>query len=172
MSWHRGCVTPYFDSRPHFFFQLGYFKHRLAKAAPADYRLSLSTMDVHAHPHGDPPDTLGQILSAVCAVHCVTTPLFITLGPAFATVFGGAHPILLALVIGVAIWSFVPGYRCHRNLTVVALAAVGVSILAIAAFVLHGNLLMETVVSLVGAAFMMTAHWQNRKLLRHAHAQH
>lgn len=127
-------------------------------------------MAAHSHPHADPPDTVGQILSAVCAVHCVTTPLLITMVPAFASVLGGAHPVLLALVIGVAVWSFVPGYRCHHSALVAGLAFTGISLLAIAAFVLHGNLLHETAVSLVGASVMMVAHWQNRKLLREAHA--
>jgi len=127
-------------------------------------------MAAHSHPHADPPDTVGQILSAVCAVHCVTTPLILTMAPAFASVVGGAHPVLLLLVIGVAVWSFVPGYRCHHSRLVAGLAFTGISLLAIAAFVLHGNLPAETAVSLVGAGTMMVAHWQNRKLLREAHS--
>ena len=113
---------------------------------------------------------MGQILSAVCAVHCVTMPLFMTLAPAAASVLGGAHPVLLALVIGVAVWSFVPGYRCHHSKLVAGLAFTGISLLALAAFVFHESLPLETGISLVGASVMMIAHWQNRKLLREAHA--
>ena len=127
-------------------------------------------MAAHSHPHADPPDTVGQILSAVCAVHCVTMPLFMTLAPAAASVLGGAHPVLLALVIGVAVWSFVPGYRCHHSKLVAGLAFTGISLLALAAFVFHESLPLETGISLVGASVMMIAHWQNRKLLREAHA--
>lgn len=127
-------------------------------------------MAAHSHPHAAPPDTLGQVLSAVCAVHCVSTPLIVVMAPAFASVFGGAHPVLLVLVIGVALWSFVPGYRCHHSRLVAGLALTGISLLSIAAFVFHGNLALETSVSLVGASTMMMAHWQNRKLLREAHA--
>lgn len=106
----------------------------------------------------------------MCAVHCVSTPLIVGLAPAFASVFGGAHPVLLVLVIGVALWSFIPGYRCHHSRLVAGLALAGISLLSIAAFVLHGDLVLETAVSLVGASTMMIAHWQNRKLLREAHA--
>ena len=127
-------------------------------------------MAAHSHPHADPPDTVGQILSAVCAVHCVATPLIITAAPALASVFGGAHPVLLVFVIVVAIWSFVPGYRCHHSRLVLGLALTGITLLGLAAFVLNGNLVAETAVSLAGASIMMTAHWQNRKLLREAHA--
>lgn len=128
----------------------------------------------HSHPHVEPPDTLGQVLSAVCAVHCVTTPLVMTLAPAATSVFGGAHPVLLVLVIGVALWAFIPGYRCHHNLRVVGLAVLGISLLAVAALAFDGNLVLETALSLLGAAVMMGAHWFNRKLLReaHSHASH
>lgn len=124
----------------------------------------------HSHPHAGPSDTVGQVLSAVCAVHCVTTPVFMTVAPAAASVFGGAHPVLLVLVIAVGLWAFVPGYRCHHSKKVVGLAGLGVSLLALAAFVLAGNLLLETAVSIMGASVMMYAHWLNRKLLREAHA--
>ena len=127
-------------------------------------------MGAHSHPHAEPPDTLGQILSAVCAVHCVSMPAVMVLAPAAASVLGGAHPILLLLVIGVAFWAFVPGYRCHQSKLVLGLAVTGVTLLALAAFVLHQWFIAETVVSIIGASVMMTAHWQNRKLLREAHS--
>lgn len=123
----------------------------------------------HHHPQHEASDTLGQVLSAVCAVHCVSTPLLVTLAPAAASVFGGAHPVLLGLVIVVALWAFVPGYRCHHSRSVLALALTGVSLLSIAAFALSWSLPLETAVSLAGASVMMAAHWLNRKLLREAH---
>ena len=109
-------------------------------------------------------------MSVVCAVHCVSTPLFIALAPAAASVLGGAHPVLLVLVTLVAGWSFVPGFRCHRSLQVVALAVAGITALAIAALVFGDNWVLDTVFSLVGSLFMMAAHWRNRVLLRQAHA--
>jgi cytochrome bd-type quinol oxidase subunit 2 len=124
----------------------------------------------HADPQVDPPDTVGQILSAVCAVHCVTTPFIVTLAPAAASVLGGAHPVLLVLVIGVALWSFVPGYRCHHSKRVAGLAVSGVTLLGLAAFAFPDSFALETGVSLVGATVMMLAHWLNRKLLREAHS--
>jgi hypothetical protein len=125
---------------------------------------------MHSPRHVDPPDTLGQVLSALCAVHCVTTPLVMTLAPAATSVLGGAHPVLLVLVIGVAFWSFIPGYRCHHSKRVVGLAVLGVSLLSIAAVFLDDNLALETALSLMGASVMMGAHWLNRKLLREAHS--
>ncbi len=112
---------------------------------------------------------VGQVLSALCAVHCVSAPLLVTLAPAATSVVGGAHPVLLALVIGVALWAFVPGYRCHRSRSVLALALTGISLLSVAAFAFEGNLALETALSLAGASVMMAAHWLNRKLLREEH---
>ena len=124
----------------------------------------------HAHQHGkDPQDALGQVLSAVCAVHCVSTPLVLALLPSAGAVVGGAHPVLFVLVLGVAAWAFVPGYRCHHRLDVVGLAAAGLAFLGIAAFVFHDSLALDTGLSLVGAGLMMTAHWKNRAALRTCH---
>lgn len=129
-------------------------------------------MAEHTHQHShtaDPPDAMGQVLSAVCAVHCVSTPLIVALAPAAGSVLGGVHPILLVLVIGVAAWAFVPAYRCHRKRQVLVLGGVGIALLAIASIAFHDDLKVDTALSLVGAAFMMLAHWRNRVLLRAAH---
>lgn len=129
----------------------------------------------HAHDEGhhqhqsDPPDTLGQVLSAVCAVHCVTTPFLLGLLPAAGSVLGGAHPVLLVLVVGVAAWAFAPGYRCHRAKHVVGLALGGIAFLSVAALVFHDDLVLDTGLSLLGATLMMAAHWRNRVMLRRAH---
>jgi hypothetical protein len=129
-------------------------------------------MAAHSHPHthADPPDTVGQILSAVCAVHCVATPFLLTLIPAAGSVLGGAHPVLFALVVAVAGYSFIPGYRCHRSKSVIALALLGLMLLGLSAFASWESPVLETAVSLAGAAVMMLAHWQNRKRVRaHVH---
>ena len=125
---------------------------------------------VHQHPTG--PDLVGQVLSAICAVHCVVTPIVLALLPAAASFLGGFHPVLLLLVIGVGLWAFVPGYRAHRNVGVLALALLGVTLLAVAALVLHGNLVADTAVSFCGAVVMMTAHWRNRTLQKRCTAVH
>jgi hypothetical protein len=130
----------------------------------------------HSHaPHQtDRSDLVGQVLSAVCAVHCVSTPLVLLAAPALGSAFGGVHPVLFVGVVGVALWALIPGYRCHHHLEVPALASVGIALLGLAAFVFHDSFAIDTGLSLLGASFMMAAHWRNRVLLRaphtHAHA--
>jgi hypothetical protein len=71
-------------------------------------------MDAHAHPHVHPSttsDLLGQVLSLICLVHCIATPLVLMLAPALAGFLGSWHPVLLVGVIATAAWA---ASRCSR----------------------------------------------------------
>jgi hypothetical protein len=122
-------------------------------------------MATHQHHEKDPSDAVGQVLSAVCAVHCVSTPVILAVMPAAGSALGGAHPVLFFFVVAVGAWAFVPGYRCHHRAQVPLLALAGVALLGLAAFAFHETVL-DTVFSLLGAGFMMAAHWRNRVLLK------
>jgi MerC mercury resistance protein len=119
------------------------------------------------HQHEEKPDVIGQVLSVACAVHCVSTPIIVTLAPAASSFLGGFHPVLLLGVIAVAAWAFVPGYRCHHSRLVLSLAGGGIACLTLAAFVFADNHAFDAGLSLIGATMMMFAHWHNRKLLKH-----
>ncbi len=120
--------------------------------------------DVHQH-QPDPPDLLGQLLSAACVVHCAAMPLVMALAPAAAAALGGFHPLLLVLVLAVAAWAFVPGFRRHRRVEVLSLGGAGVALLAVGTFVFEGTWL-DVAFSVAGASVMMVAHWRNRRLQR------
>jgi hypothetical protein len=110
-------------------------------------------------------DLLGAALSVVCMVHCVSTPGLLVVAPAAASVLGGFHPLLLIGVTAVACWSFVPGFRLHRDAAVASLACVGLGLLGLAALVFEESV-VETVLSVGGAGLMMLAHLRNRSLTR------
>ena len=112
-------------------------------------------------------DLVGTALSGLCMVHCVSTPGLLAVAPAAASVLGGFHPVLLVGVLAVAVTSFAPGFRSHRDFAVVGLALFGIVLLATAAFAFDESV-AETVLSLGGAAAMMAAHLRNRSLLRAA----
>lgn len=116
---------------------------------------------------GQRSDLVGTALSGACMVHCVSMPGVVAAAPAAGAVLGGFHPLLLIAVAGVALWSFLPGWRRHRDASVLVGAVVGLSLLAAAAFAFEEGLL-ETVFSLAGAGAMMAAHLRNRSLLRAA----
>jgi hypothetical protein len=112
-------------------------------------------------------DFIGQVLSVLCVVHCAVTPVVLALVPAAANVFGGAHPVLLALVLATAVWAFIPGYRHHKQWQPLAIALVGLTFLALGAFVLSGSLAWDITSSVTGAGLMLIAHWKNRSAHRH-----
>ena len=102
----------------------------------------------------------------ICLVHCFATPVVLMLAPALAGFLGGWHPVLLVGVVGTAAWAFIPGYRFHRNKTVLLLALGGVSLLAIGVTFFHESFVAETAMTMTGATMMLTAHWKNRKLAK------
>ena len=112
-------------------------------------------------------DFIGQVLSVLCVVHCAVTPVVLALVPAAANVFGGAHPVLLALVFATAVWAFIPGFRHHKQWQPMAFGLAGLSLLALGAFVFHGSLALDISSSVAGAGLMLVAHWKNRSAHRH-----
>ncbi len=109
---------------------------------------------------------MGQALSLLCLVHCFATPIVLMLAPALAGFMGSWHPVLLVGVVGTAAWAFIPGYRFHRNASVLMLAAGGVALLAIGVTVFHDFFLAETAMTVTGAGLMLAAHWKNRQLAK------
>ncbi len=121
-----------------------------------------------------PWDGLGQVLSALCIAHCVVLPLVLGLLPAaIAELLEGeaVHQGLIAFVALTALTAFLPGYRLHRRGSVAGLAAVALTLLVAAAFLLpegEGGLIeaAETGLTLGGGVLMAAAHWRNRALCR------
>jgi len=107
---------------------------------------------------------MGQLLSLVCLVHCMATPVLLLLAPTLAGFLGGWHPVLLVGVVGTAGWAFIPGYRFHRSKAVLLMALGGVTLLATGVTLFHDHFVAETAMTVGGAALMLAAHWKNRKL--------
>lgn len=117
-------------------------------------------------------DSLGVVVSALCVVHCVGTPLLLGLLPAFGLAFlarDGFHQALAALVLAVAVLAFVPGYRTHRKPSVPVLGAIGIVLLGGAAFAPGLSVLGESVITAIGGTLLVAAHVLNRRLLSHQH---
>lgn len=112
-------------------------------------------------------DWLGIACSGACVVHCSAPLLLALTGSSLAglAIFRDEtlHRALLILVPLVALWSLGPSLRAHHRSTPLALAGLGVTLLAGA--VLLGEDL-EKPFSIVGGLFMIVAHAHNRGLLR------
>lgn len=77
-------------------------------------------------------DHLAISMAALCAVHCLVTPILLIALPIIATTFWvdtNFHLWLLFLVVpctGLALWS---GYKRHRDRVVVSFAVAGIAVL-------------------------------------------
>jgi hypothetical protein len=114
-------------------------------------------------------DRLGVVASALCMVHCIALPVAFALLPALAAYDGVGdytHVLFGVVLVGISLFSFVPGYRQHRTTGVPALAAAGLALVLAGAF--GGHALAgesgETVLTVAGSVLLIAAHVRNRAL--------
>jgi hypothetical protein len=110
-------------------------------------------------------DSLGMVLSGLCAVHCV-------LGLVLVTVLGlgggvlmrpEIHEIGLALAVGVGILTLGLGALRHGRTGPLLIGGCGIALMATALAVPHGP--AEAALTIAGVALVAFAHIRN---LRHA----
>lgn len=116
-------------------------------------------------------DGVGQLLSALCVVHCVVLPAVLGLLPAAAARWLSGeetHQGLLALALMGALAAFIPGWRAHRRVAVPVLAVSGLTMLAAGAFLVPEGVGegWEVGLTLGGGLLMAVAHGRNRALCR------
>ena len=116
-------------------------------------------------------------LSALCLLHCLTIPLFIGMAPVVAT-FAFAdesfHIALIALVVPTSALALGLGCRKHRSWGVVAIGLMGLGLLATAAFSEAMGLgeIGETVLTVIGALIVASAHVLNYRACRALDCEH
>lgn len=116
-------------------------------------------------------DKFAVSTSALCAIHCLTLPLMLSVFPAVgASIFGqeSFHVLLLWLVIPLSLMALSLGCRKHKNLLVAVMGLIGLTFLVIAATLGH-DLLGETgerIATLLGAIAIAVGHLRNYTLCR------
>lgn len=112
-------------------------------------------------------DMMGVVCSSLCLVHCLLLPMLLTtgaLGTAGALLASEkVHLLLLVPVILLAVLSFPAGYKQHGSYIPVITGAAGL-ILLLLALVLGET--FETILTVMGAVTLISAHLINRKLLK------
>lgn len=108
-----------------------------------------------------------MLLSAVCMLHCLLLPALAAFGIGSMVVgldTEWTHIFLLAIVVPLSAVAFFGGWLRHRRVTVLALGITGVALLALAAFVLHPyyGKTADALVTTLGGAMLIVAHWHNR----------
>jgi hypothetical protein len=136
----------------------------------------------HSHPHahdGDAHpgqtifDKLGLGVSLTCAVHCVITAL-VSLLPTFgasalgSTMEGLELPLLFG-ALGVGLFALLPTYfREHRKPLPLGLFSIGIAFIGASRLVAG---IAETGLTVVGIAFVASAHVVNLRLHAAHHAK-
>jgi hypothetical protein len=145
-------------------------------------------------------DKLAISMAAVCAVHCLLTPVIIVLLPIVATSFfvhQDFHLWMLFLVIPTTSLAIGMGCRKHKDRWVAAMSAIGLSILLAAvvyerqqyaaaqaegncstvcahctASVSEAPLQVASWINVLGGLFLASGHVRNYRLCRKARCQH
>jgi hypothetical protein len=111
-------------------------------------------------------DRLGIIASALCFVHCILTPVVLSLSAVWAHYLPSEerfHRALAVLVAAIGCFAIINGYRKHRRLRVLLLMSTGLSFIFAGAYL--GDRLpshiAEITVTMTGSSLMITAHLVN-----------
>src|SRR6202051_1967363 len=110
---------------------------------------------------------LGIWASTLCVVHCIVTPILISVSAVFAHFIPGEEKTHRTLAVGVAALgaiALVKGFRTHGRRRILGLMALGLSFIFAGAF--YGDRLpshgYEVVVTMTGSALMIWAHRLNQ----------
>ena len=124
-----------------------------------------------------PVDQIGVWTSTLCVIHCLLTPVLLSLSTVSAHFLPSeerTHRTLAIVIAAVGAIALVKGYRRHRSSRVLVLMVVGLTFIFGGAywgdhFPSHAA---EVLVTLVGSGFMIAAHRINHTFCRECSCSH
>lgn len=114
-------------------------------------------------------DRWGIVLSSLCAIHCLITPILILALPVLGGYFESelVHIIMALFVVPVGVFAFWSGYKHHKKVSLLVMGLVGVSLVGGAPLVhdfLHDlEFIREDVMTVLGSVILICAHLLNRR---------
>lgn len=116
-------------------------------------------------------------LSAICAIHCLATPLLVSLLPSLGVLNlenEAFHLSMLALVIPLSLFGLTLGCKKHQRKQFLLLGAAGVTLLILAVTIGHDFFgeFGEKSLTVLGAVIVSVAHYRNFKLCQQHHRCH
>ena len=122
-------------------------------------------------------DTFAVFCSALCIIHCLTLPVFITILPALNVIFiedKAFHLILLVIVLPVSLLALTIGCRKHKDYLTIIAGAIGLLLLMLAAVFGHSILdqSYERSVTSLGSLVLAYAHIRNYRICRKNDCHH
>ncbi|MBT6325896.1 MAG: MerC domain-containing protein [Bdellovibrionales bacterium] len=109
-------------------------------------------------------DKLGMIISGVCVIHCLLTPIIVLALPWVEGIFSHevVHLSLLLFLFPLAIFTFTHGYKTHKKLSIVIMGAIGISFISIP-ILIHPAEFTEQALTISGSIILIIAHYNNLK---------
>lgn len=110
----------------------------------------------------------------ICLVDCIVIPAALAILPFVGVhhvVHGMGDQLLTLLMVAICVPAMVPGFLKHRQVRVLALAAIGFSVIFFAN--IAGGSIDETLHILLtacGSVCLIKANWDNRRLLRNSNS--
>jgi hypothetical protein len=129
-------------------------------------------------------DRVGMAVSVICIIHCIAAPIVLFFLPAVATALISeesiVHQTLYGLIMVVALFSFIPGYRLHKKRLPLVLFGAGIAGLFFATFLVHDisglGHAWESIFAIPSSAFIVAAHYFNHRSCNacgeHVHINH
>jgi len=118
-----------------------------------------------------PADRLGVWMSSLCVIHCIATPVLISLSAVWAHFLPSeerTHRSLAVVIATLGALALVRGYRSHRSLRVLLLMIAGLACIFATAW--WGDRLpshrCEVLITLCGSCLMIAAHRLNHTFCR------
>ncbi|MCC5862836.1 MAG: MerC domain-containing protein [Gammaproteobacteria bacterium] len=117
-------------------------------------------------------DRLAILLSGVCVLHCILTPVAIALLPLLTLGIGGDehfHELMLFIVLPVSTLGLALGWRQHRRAGVLLGGVAAMALLTFAGTWGHDNLshALEATLTVIGSLALAAVHLVNYRFLRH-----
>jgi hypothetical protein len=115
-------------------------------------------------------DIAGAAASGICLIHCLLTPLLISLFPGLIPYLpgdAGFHRMLAVGIVLLGALAFIPGYRLHRRRSLLVMIGAGMSLVLMVAWQ-SGKLgvVSELLLSIPGSLMLIGAHLLNRTFCR------
>jgi hypothetical protein len=124
-----------------------------------------------------PVDQIGVWTSTLCVVHCLLTPVVLSLSAVSAHFLPSeerTHRTLAVAIAALGAIALIKGFRNHRSLRVLLLMVAGLAFIFGGAF--WGDHLpshaTEVLVTLIGSGFMIAAHRANHTFCRDCSCSH
>ncbi|MCB9034107.1 MAG: MerC domain-containing protein [Chitinophagales bacterium] len=129
-------------------------------------------MSTEAHLHDHKANKVSLILSAICIVHCLFTPVLVVVLPFAGTFMHENHWIELLIILGIVLLgssSLKHGYRYHHhNKKPIILFVIGLVLLLISSMIhfIADSLFLHHVFGVIGGLLVGGAQLYNLKLSR------